>query len=136
MSELFLEVVTPEAVIVSQEVDMVVAPGSKGEFGVLPGHIHFLTSLIPGELRFTQGNNREYLAISYGFAEISDDRVSILVDTAEKAREIDIERAQKALERARNRIEKVKEGSDIDFLRAELALKKAIARIKVTKKSE
>ena len=77
MSELFLEVVTPEKVVVSQEVDMVSAPGSEGEFGVLPGHISFLTSIVPGELRFTSGDTREYLAVSSGFVEVSNDRVSI-----------------------------------------------------------
>ncbi|MBN1850250.1 MAG: F0F1 ATP synthase subunit epsilon [Deltaproteobacteria bacterium] len=135
MGTLFLEVVTPDKVLVSQEVDMVVAPGAEGEFGVLPGHINFLTNLIPGELRFTYGDKREYLAVSNGFAEVSNDRVSILSDTAEKAGEIDIERAQKALERAQKRLEKGKYDNDIDFLRTELALKKAIVRIKVNKKS-
>ena len=135
MGTIFLEVVTPNEVLVSQEVDMVVAPGAEGEFGVLPGHINFLTNLIPGELRFTYGSKREYLAISNGFAEVSNDKVSILADTAEKASDIDIERAQKAMERAQKRLEKGKGSDDIDFLRAELALKRAIARIKVTKKS-
>jgi F-type H+-transporting ATPase subunit epsilon len=135
MGTLFLEVVTPDNVQVSQEVDMVVAPGSEGEFGVLPGHIHFLTSIIPGELRFTHGNKVEYLAVSNGFAEVSNDRVSVLVDTAEKANDIDVERAQKAMERAKERLSKSRDSADIDFLRAEAALKRAIIRLKVTKKS-
>ena len=93
MGDLFLEVVTPEGIQISQKVDMVMAPGTEGEFGVLPGHTHFLSGIVPGELRFDQGDKREYMAVTYGFAEVSDDKVSILVDTAEKAVDIDIERA-------------------------------------------
>ena len=84
MARLFLEIVTPENVLVSQEVDMVVAPGSEGEFGVLPDHTHFLSGIIPGELRFDDGTTKESMAVTTGFAEVSNDKVSILVDAAEK----------------------------------------------------
>ena len=82
MSKLFLEVVTPDKVLVSQEADTVVAPGSNGEFGILPGHILFLSGLEPGELRYTNGSESHSLAITNGFAEVSDDKISVLVDAA------------------------------------------------------
>lgn len=136
MAKLYLEVVTPEKVMASQEVDMVMAPGTEGEFGILPEHIHFLSGIVPGELRFDDGNKKEYMAVTSGFAEVSNNRVSILVDSAEKAVDIDVERAQRAMERAKERLERYKEAEDIDFLRAEAALKRAVSRIKVAKKFE
>lgn len=136
MARLYLEVVTPEKVMASQEVDMVMAPGTEGEFGILPEHINFLSGIIPGELRFDDGDKKEYMAVTSGFAEVSNDRVSVLVDSAERAPEIDIERAQRAMERAKERLERSKESDDIDFMRAEAALKRAMSRIKVAKKAE
>jgi F-type H+-transporting ATPase subunit epsilon len=134
MGKLFLEVVTPERVLASQEVDMVMAPGVEGEFGVLPGHVNFLSGIVPGEVRFDTGNKKEYICVTFGFAEVSADRVSILVDSAEKPIDIDLGRAQRALDRARERLAKDRESKDVDFLRAEAALKKAITRIKVATK--
>jgi F-type H+-transporting ATPase subunit epsilon len=135
MGKLFLEVVTPEKVLVSQAVDSVVAPGTEGEFGVLPNHINFLSGILPGELRFVSEGDQKYMMVSVGFAEVSANKVSILVDSAEKAGDIDVDRAQKALERARHRLSKDNETGDVDLLRAELALKRAISRIKVSQKS-
>ena len=135
MGSLFFEVVTPEKVLVSQEVDAVVAPGSEGEFGVLPGHIHFLTGIVPGEVRYNRGETKESLAVSSGFAEVSNDKVSILVDSAEKAGDVNIKRAQQAMGRAKERLAKERKAEDIDFLRAEAALKRAVARIKVAEKA-
>ncbi|VBB42419.1 ATP synthase epsilon chain [uncultured Desulfatiglans sp.] len=131
MGDLFLEVVTPEKVQVSQKVDMVVAPGSLGEFGVLEGHVPFLTGLIPGALRYTAGGKPHLLAVSSGFVEVSENKVTVLVDSAERAEEIDLERARLAMERAKERLSKERGRKDIDFMRAELSLRKAIARIKV-----
>ena len=131
MASLFLEVVTPEQVMVRQEVDSVVASGSEGEFGVLPGHTYFLSSIVPGELRYKTGSKTEIMTVMSGFAEVSDNKVSLLVDAAERAQEIDLERARRAMERARERMVKEK---DIDFLRAEIALKRAIARVRVAEK--
>jgi F-type H+-transporting ATPase subunit epsilon len=96
----------------------------------------FLSGIIPGELRFDDGDKKEYMAVTSGFAEVSNNRVSILVDSAEKAVDIDIERAQRAMERAKERLEKQREAEDVDFLRAETALRRAISRIKVAKKAE
>ena len=135
MAKIFLEVVTPDSVMVSQEVDSVVAPGSEGEFGVLPGHIHFLSSIIPGELRYKTDSNTECIAVMSGFAEVSDDKVSVLVDAAENACDIDTERARQAMDRARERMAKEREAEDIDFVRAETALKRSIARLKVAEKT-
>jgi len=135
MGRLFLEIVTPEKIIVSQEVDSVVAPGTDGEFGVLPGHIHFLTGIVPGELRYNTGAGKESMAVTTGFAEVSNDKVSILVDAAEKASEIDAERARQAMERARERLGKNRRTEDIDNLRAEASLIRAIVRIRIIEKA-
>lgn len=135
MGRLFLEIVTPEKIVVSQEVDSVVAPGTDGEFGVLPGHIHFLTGIVPGELRYNTGTGKESMAVTTGFAEVSNDKVSILVDAAEKASEIDVERARQAMERARERLEKDRRTENIDNLRAEAALRRAVMRIRVVEKA-
>ena len=135
MGKLFLEIVTPEKVMVSQEVDIVVAPGTEGEFGVLPGHVCFLSGIVPGELRYGSGTAKETMVVTNGFTEVSNDKVSILVDAAENAAHIDIERAQKARERARERLTKERATEEIDFARADAALKRAIARIKVSEKA-
>lgn len=134
MGKLHLEVVTPEKVMVSQEVDIVVAPGTIGEFGVLEGHVPFLSGIEPGELRFTSGSQTERFLVTTGFSEVSNNKVSVLVDAAEKASEIDSGRAQKAMERAKERLAKDRGGEDIDFLRAEAALKRAIVRIRISEK--
>ena len=134
MGKLHLEVVTPEKVMVSKEVEIVTAPGSLGQFGVLEGHVPFLSGIQPGELRFTSDGKTELFAVTTGFAEISDNKVSVLVDAAEKAGEIDAERAREAMSRARERLSKPS-GADNDFERAEIALKRAIARIRVVEKS-
>jgi len=135
MGTLHLEIVTPEKVVVSQEVNSVVAPGSLGEFGVLEGHVPFLTGIEPGALRYTSGTTTEYLSVTNGFAEVSENKVSILVDAAEKAGEVDLERARKAMERAKERLAKDRaKATDVDFSRAEAALKRAVARMKVAEK--
>ena len=134
MGTLYLEVVTPEKSLISQEVQTVVAPGSLGEFGILEGHIPFLTGIMPGEIRYVSEEKKEYVAVTSGFVEVHDNKVSILVDTAEKAAKIDIERAQQSMERARKRLEKERGAVDIDFMRAELSLARAINRIKIAGK--
>lgn len=136
MGKLHLEIVTPEKVLVSREVDMVVAPGTEGEFGVLPGHIPFLSGLVPGELRYTSGAEKVSLVVTAGFSEVSDNKVSILVDAAEKATDIDLDRARSAKGRADGRLGKGRSLPDIDFARAETSLQKAIVRIKIAQKIE
>lgn len=134
MGKINLEIVTPAGVITKAEADMVVAPGTEGEFGVLEGHINFLSGIGPGELRYTIGNKTEYMSVHSGFAEVLNDTVSVLVDSAEKAMEIDLERAKSARDRAMERLAKGRDNEEIDFARAEAALERAISRIKVAEK--
>jgi F-type H+-transporting ATPase subunit epsilon len=136
MGELYLEVITPEKVVVSQEADMVVAPGTLGEFGVLPEHVAFLSGIVPGELRYSLDGKTESLAVTTGFSEVFNNRVSVLVDAAETVHDIDVERARLAMERAKERLAKNRGTEDVDFLRAEAALKRAIIRIKVAESAK
>lgn len=135
MAVLYLEVVTPERVLVSREVDTVVAPGTEGEFGILPGHIPFLSGILPGELRYEADGKKTFLAVTEGFSEVSENRVSVLVDAAEKAEDIDTQRAQRSLDRARERMARERGAEDVDFLRAEASLRRAMVRLKVAGKA-
>jgi F-type H+-transporting ATPase subunit epsilon len=135
MDKLHLEVVTPARVVLEKDVDSVVAPGSEGEFGVLPGHVSFLSGIVPGELRYTASSEKEALSVTTGFAEVFKNKVSILVDAAERSPEIDVERAKKAMERAKERLSRDRSDKDIDFARAEAALRRAVARLKVVQKT-
>ena len=126
--ELFLEVVTPQSAIVSEEAQIVVAPGSEGEFGALKGHTTFLTSLKVGTLRYKDANGKErYLFINGGFAEVLPDKVTILAESAERRQHIDVQRATDAKERAEKRI--AAKAADTDFVRAEAALRRAVHRL-------
>ena len=136
MDKVNLEVVTPARVVLRREVDMVVLPGSEGEFGVLPGHVAFLSGILPGELRYTAGSEKGYLSLSSGFAEVFNNKVSVLVDAAEKAGDIDLERAKRAIARARERLGLDRSKREIDFLRAEGAMRRAMVRVKVAEKAE
>jgi F-type H+-transporting ATPase subunit epsilon len=129
-----LDVVTPDKQLLSEQVDIVVATGTEGEFGVLPGHIPFLTTLQPGELHYRQGNTVTFLAVSGGFAEVNSDKVTILAEAAEFERDIDLERAIRARERAEQRLEQARHDEHIDHARCEAALRRAMARIKVAEK--
>lgn len=135
MDKLHLEVVTPARVVLEKDVDSVVAPGSEGEFGVLPGHVSFLSGIVPGELRYTAGSEKEVLSVTAGFAEVFKNKVAILVDAAERVTEIDAERARKAMERAKERLARDRSDKEIDFARAEAALRRAVARLKVVQKA-
>ncbi len=130
---LHLEVITPERVMVSEDVDMVEAPGALGEFGVLPGHITFLTSIVPGEVRYMTGNDTRYLATSGGFAEVVNDKVTFLLQTAEFAQEIDVDRAKRAKERAESSLAGLS-SDDNDYKLFEAALQRAITRISTASK--
>jgi F-type H+-transporting ATPase subunit epsilon len=90
---------------------------------------------VPGELRYTADSEKEALAVTTGFAEVFKNKVSILVDAAERAGEIDVERARKAMERAKERLSHDRSEKDIDFSRAEAALRRAMARLKVVQKT-
>ncbi|MDM8535719.1 F0F1 ATP synthase subunit epsilon [Desulfobacterales bacterium HSG17] len=128
--ELFLEVVTPQNAIVSEEVQIVVAPGSEGEFGALKGHTTFLTSLNVGTLRYKDSNGKErYLFINGGFAEVLPDKVTILAESAERRQDIDVQRATDAKGRAEKRISA--KSADTDLIRAEAALRRAVHRLSI-----
>ncbi len=99
-----LEVVTPEKLLLSQDVDMVIAPGSEGEFGVLPGHCHFLSTLRIGELRYQTDEIWHYMSVLWGFAEVTPTKVTVMAEIAENAEDIDVDRAQRAVELAEQRL--------------------------------
>ena len=128
--QLLLEVVTPDRLVLSTEADVVVCPGVEGQFGVLPGHIPFLSALEIGEMYYRKGGQIEYLAVSGGFAEVTGTKVTIVAESAEKGREIDLERAKRALERAEKRLAAAKT-ENIDWARAEAAMRRSLMRIKV-----
>jgi F-type H+-transporting ATPase subunit epsilon len=127
--KLNLEVITPERLVLREQVDEVVAPGLNGELGILPEHTPLISQLKTGVLSYRQGNQSRRLHVSGGFVEVASDSVSVLSDVAEKPEEIDVERAQRAKERAERRL--AARGEDIDISRAELKLQRAMARIKV-----
>ena len=127
-----LDVVTPEKTVVSEQVDIVMAPGYFGEFGALPNHIPFLAQLQPGEVKYRVGGQLEYVAVGGGYAEVLPTQVTVLAVTAERAKDIDLERALAAKERAEQRLKERQEG--FDFLRAEAALQRAIARIRAAER--
>jgi F-type H+-transporting ATPase subunit epsilon len=132
---ILLEVVTPDRQVLSVEVDEVSAPGTEGYFGVLPGHLPFITTLGQGELGYRIGNQWEYLAITWGYAEVLPNKVSILTQTAEMAEEVDIERAERAKRRAEERLREWSTATaDIDFERAAAALERATIRLQVAGK--
>lgn len=125
-----LEVVTPRKEVVNEEAKIIVAPGVLGEFGVLIGHTPFMTSLNVGIIRFTDAQGQEHsVFVSGGFAEALPDKVTVLAESAERRRDIDMDRAKAAMERAQKRIDDKSEG--IDFVRAQAALNRSIYRIRL-----
>jgi F-type H+-transporting ATPase subunit epsilon len=127
-----LEVVTPEKIVVSEEAQIVMAPGVLGEFGVLIGHTPFLTALKNGAVRFNDSKGDEHsIFVSGGFAEVLPDQVTILAESAERRRDIDVERARKALERAQKRLAEARSKEEVDFTRAQAALQRAILRLRI-----
>ena len=124
-----LQIVTPNRPIVNERVDEVEIPGVDGYFGVLPGHTPLLAAVSVGELWYRKGQEKTYLAVAYGFAEVLPDRVTILAQLAERAEEIDLERAERARARASQRLEGK---SDFDYARARIALTKSLTRLQVS----
>ncbi|MDH3356853.1 MAG: F0F1 ATP synthase subunit epsilon [Desulfobacteraceae bacterium] len=126
-----LEVVTPETYVVDEEAQIVVAPGSLGEFGVLIGHTPFLTTLRAGEMHYTDASGAQrYVFVSGGFAEALPDKVTVLAESAERRKDIDIDRAKAAMERAQERLAQSK-AENIDFNRAKAAMERALYRIRL-----
>src|SRR5262249_20478776 len=131
--KILLEVVTPEKMLLSQQVDEVIAPGSEGDFGVLPGHCHFLSTLRIGELLYRVGDTTNHMAVLWGYAEVTPTKVTILAEIAEKAEDIDVERAQAAFEKAEQRL-KVG-GLPSEVKEAEISLEKARLRKKIAERA-
>ena len=125
-----LEVVTPEKSVVSDDAQIVMAPGSLGEFGVLVGHTPFLTTLKTGALKYKDQSGRErFVFVSSGFAEALPDRVTVLAESAERRKDIDVQRAKAAAERAEQRLQS--SAKDVDYVRAKAALVRAISRLQL-----
>ena len=126
-----LEVVTPKGAVVSEDVDIVNAPGYGGDFGVLANHAPFLSTIKIGTLTYEQGRKRETLMVSGGFCEVSNNKITFLVESAEFGQDIDVERALRAKERAEKRLAQAQQATEkINRVRAEAALQRAMARLK------
>jgi len=132
-TRLQLQIVSADRSLLNETVDEVVIPGFDGYFGVLPGHTPMLAVLQVGELWYRQGQEKHYLLIAFGFAEVLPDRVTILAQTAEKAEEIDLARAEAAKKRAEERV--ARPMVDIDAERARIALLKALIRLQVASRA-
>ena len=128
-TSLALEIVTPDSVLVTEKVDEVVVPAAEGYLGVLPGHTPLLATLAIGELWYRKGNQKFYLAIAGGFVEVLPDKVTILAQIAERAEDIDVARAQRARQRAEERL--ARPGSEVDVARAQASLLRAAVRLQV-----
>ena len=127
-STIRLELVTPERLVLSEEVDEVVLPGYLGEFGVLPGHTQYLAILNIGMLWYRKGSAKTRIALGGGFAEVNHDRVVVMGDTAERADEIDVERAQRARDRAEARLKELSL-DDETYAKAYAELQRALVRM-------
>lgn len=124
-----LNIVTAEREVFGETVDSVVAPGWDGEVGILPHHAALMTALQAGEIRIRRGGQEDILAVSGGFLEVRNDQVTILADSAERAEEIDLARAEEARRRAQERL--AMRGTDVDAARAEAALRRATLRMRI-----
>lgn len=131
--KILLEVVTPEHLLLSKQVDMVIAPGSDGEFGVLPGHAAFLTTLKIGELQYKIGDTWSYMSVLWGYAEVNQAKVTILAEIAEKAEDINVERATQKVAEAEQRLQVG--GLPSDLKEAQISLEKARLRKKIAERT-
>ncbi len=131
--KLLLEVVTPDRLLFSQEVDEVSAPGSEGDFGVLPGHCHFMSTLRIGELRYRVGDIDSYMSVLWGFAQVTPRKVTILAEVAEKAEDIDVEQAEAAVARAEEQLRVGGLPSEVES--AKVSLEKARLRRKIAERA-
>ena len=132
--QIHLEVVTPAGAVVSEDVDIVNAPGYGGDFGVLANHAPFLSTIKIGLLTYETGGERKSLMISGGFSEVSNNKITFLVESAEEGSQIDVDRAMKAKERAEKRLlQATAQDDNFNKVRAEAALQRALARLKASK---
>jgi F-type H+-transporting ATPase subunit epsilon len=131
--QIALEVVTPTGAVVNEDVDIVNAPGYGGDFGVLANHAPFLSTIKIGILSYETGKKREHLMISGGFCEVSNNKITFLVESAEFGSQIDVDRAMKAKERAEKRLAKAESHDEsVNIMRAEAALQRSLARLKAS----
>ena len=129
-SSIELQIVTPDRLLLREAVDEVEIPGSEGYFGVLPGHTPLLAALAVGEMWYRKGEEKTYLSIAFGFAEVLPDRVTILARLAERADEVDVDRAEAARKRAEERL--AQQQTAVDYERARTALLKSMVRLNVS----
>jgi F-type H+-transporting ATPase subunit epsilon len=130
-TKLTLEVVTPEGLLLREEVDEVVAPGESGYFGVLPGHTPFFSLLGQGELSYRQGTVTHRLTCFWGFCEVLPDRVNVLAEVGERAADIDVERAERARREAAERMKTIRE--EAGYAEAHAAYVRAVTRLAVAR---
>ena len=135
MANLKLDIVTAERIVYSDEVDAIMAPGAEGQLGILPHHAPLMTILQSGELVVRRGGEEDVMAISGGFLEVRPDRVIVLADSAERAEEIDTERAEAAKKRAEERLAE-RGRIEIDEARVQASLRRAIARLSVVERAK
>jgi len=128
--ELLLEIVTPEKLAYSGTVDEVTCPGSEGEFGVLRGHASLLSAIKFGELSYLKDGKRVSYAVTTGYTEVTGSKVTVLVETAERADQIDVDRARRAKESAEQKLAKFAK-EDPEYERAKIALERAETRLKI-----
>lgn len=131
MSKLTLEIVTPDRALVRESVDEVQVPAADGYMGILPGHTPLLATLQVGQLSYRIGQQTSVLHVAFGFVEVLPDRVTVLAQIAERAEDIDIERAESAKRRAEERLAQASQGQGIDFERARVAMMKSLIRLQV-----
>lgn len=136
MAKLSVEIITGERVVYEEtDVDMVVAPGAEGSLGLLPSHSPLFTLLALGEMRVVKGGEEQSLAVFGGFLEIVNDHVRILADAAERAEEIDVDRAEDARSRAASRRSEGT-GATEDMMRAEAAMRRSMVRLKISRRRQ
>lgn len=127
-----LEIVTPDKLVVDDRAEEMQIPGKEGYLGVLPGHAPLITELAVGEISYRRGSTTQRLAVAWGFAEVLPEKVTILAQTAERAEEVDVARAERARQRAEARLESG--DPNTDYSRAQTALERAQARLDVSGK--
>ena len=128
-----LEIVTPEKMVVNEQAEEAQIPGKQGYLGILAGHAPLITELAVGEITYRSGGATHYLAVAWGFAEVLPDKVTILAETAERPKDIDVKRAQESKQRAEERLKSGK--TEVDYTRAEDALQRAETRLQVAGRS-
>ncbi|MGE0394197.1 MAG: F0F1 ATP synthase subunit epsilon [Vicinamibacterales bacterium] len=131
MSQLTLEIVTPDRALARETVDEVQVPAADGYMGILPGHTPLLATLQVGQLSYRTGQQTTVMHVAFGFVEVLPDRVTVLAQVAERAEDIDIARAEAAKRRAEERLAMATQGQGIDFERARVAMMKSLIRLQI-----